>query len=110
MNRELLQLIKENPDLPVYAYVDAELCGDDCGYWMGEFGKATIKEFAKVPSWGYSDTDIVYDDEVGDYEAYLYENKYIDLSDEDAEEAVQKELGSLQFKKAIFVYVELPEI
>ena len=109
MNKELLDLIKENPDLPVYAYVDGELCGDDSGYWIGEFGKTTIKSFAKVRSWGYYDTDIVYDDELGDYEAYLLENEYSDLSDEDAEEEVQKELSSLQFKKAIFVYVKMPK-
>lgn len=109
VNKELLKLLKENPNLPVYAYVDAEICGDDWGYWMGSFGRTEIKEFAIVKPWGYNESDIVYDYELGDYEAYLYENKYTDLSDEDVEEAVQKELSSLQWKKAIFVYIEIPK-
>ena len=109
MEKDLLKLKEENPDLPVYAYVDADIMGDDFGYWMGEFGKAMIKSFAKVKPWGYNGADIVYDDEIGDYENYLYENEYTDLPDEEAGEAIQKELGSLQWKKAIFVYVEIPK-
>lgn len=109
VNKELLKLLKENPSLPVYAYVDAEICGDDWGYWMGGFGRAEIKKFAKVKPWGYNESDIVYDDELGDYENYLLENEYTDLSYEDAEEMVKNELNALQFKKAIFVYIEIPK-
>ena len=34
-NKDLLQLIKDNPDLPIIPMVDAEIAGDDNGYYMG---------------------------------------------------------------------------
>lgn len=109
LSKDILKILNDNPDLPVYAYVDAELCGDCYGYWIGDLNKAVIKSYAKVKPWGWSvDTDIVYDDELGDYEDYLYEIEYAKLSDEDAEEAVKKEINSLKFTKAIFIYVESP--
>lgn len=45
---ELLNLALQNPNLPIFAYVDYEIVGEDCGYWMGEFGRAEIKEYATV--------------------------------------------------------------
>ncbi len=33
--KELLKLIEENPDLPIVPMVDAEVIGDDSGYWLG---------------------------------------------------------------------------
>ena len=81
MNRELLQLIKENPNLQVYAYVDYEIVGGDCGYWMGEFGRAEIKEYATVEPYGWNDMNIVYKDEQEDYIEYLMENNVDDALD-----------------------------
>lgn len=35
----LLQLIKENPELKIVPMVDNEVCcGDDFSYWMGRWG------------------------------------------------------------------------
>lgn len=110
MNKELLELIKENPDLQVYAYVDGEVCGDDCGYWIGQFGGARIREFAKVPPYGLNDTDIVYKDEQVDYIEYLMENNIDEtLDNEELEKCAKRITENLEYKKAIFVYVELPK-
>ena len=110
MNKELLDLIKENPDLPVYAYVNAEICGDDCNYWMGQFGRANIREFAKVSPYGWNDMDIVYKDEQEDYIEYLMENNVDETLDNDELEKWAKRITeNLDYKKAIFVYVELPK-
>ena len=40
----LLKLITENPELPVVPLVDADVVGDDYGSWIGEWGRAEIKE------------------------------------------------------------------
>lgn len=47
MNRpeKLINLMKENPDLPVIPMVDAEVVGDDYGYWLGAWGYCEIKEY-----------------------------------------------------------------
>ena len=44
MNK-LLELIKEHPDLEIVPMVDAEVIGDDCGYWMGEWGNCEVTEY-----------------------------------------------------------------
>ncbi len=34
----LLELMKENPDLPVVPFVDADIIADDSGFWLGCWG------------------------------------------------------------------------
>lgn len=42
----LLQLIKENPELPIMPMVSTECVGgDDYSYWAAEWGKASIEEY-----------------------------------------------------------------
>lgn len=100
MNKELIELIKNNPDLPIFAWVDGEVCEDSCGYWAGQFGNASIREYAKVETYGYYDIDYVFKDEPEDYIEYLL-NKDESITLEDAEAIVKR----LDYKKAIFVYV-----
>ena len=41
--KNLLELIQQNPDLPIVPMVDAEIVnGDDWGRWMGSFGAARV--------------------------------------------------------------------
>lgn len=49
---KLIDLIKENPKLPVVPMVhyevigdDYEVIGDDCGYWMGRIDSVRIDEY-----------------------------------------------------------------
>ena len=44
MNK-LLELIKENPDLPVVSMVDAEIVGDEYGWWLGNWGHCEVTEY-----------------------------------------------------------------
>lgn len=41
----LLQLIAQNPGLPVVPMVDAEICGDDYGRYLGAWGSACVNEY-----------------------------------------------------------------
>ncbi len=41
---KLLDLIKDNPELPVIPMVDGEIPGDDCGYWIADWGLSRIDE------------------------------------------------------------------
>lgn len=103
MGNKLIKLINENPDLPIFAWVDGEVCEDNCGYWLGQFGSATIKEYAKVETYGWYEKDYVFRD---DYEEYL---EYLLNADEKlTEEEAKKQIENLNYKKAIFVYVNTP--
>ena len=53
MSKELLELIRENPDLPVYAWVNADVVGDGYGFWAGEMHTADVQEYAEVEPYGY---------------------------------------------------------
>ena len=41
--QKFIELVKENPNLPVIALVHGEVCGDDCGYWLGHCGSASVE-------------------------------------------------------------------
>lgn len=104
MSNNLIKLISENSDLPIFAWVNGEICADGCYYWAGQFGGAEIREYAKVEPYGWNDIDYVFKDEPEDYIDYWLE-KNEDMSEEDAE----RHIKLLDYKKAIFVYVELPK-
>lgn len=101
MESTLSKLIKENPDLPVFAWVDWEVVQDDCRRWIGEFNGASVEEYVRVDDFEY----LVFKD---DYEDYLQHRVDCDLDDK-TEEELEKEIQNLDYKKAIFVYVDLPD-
>lgn len=111
MNKELIELITNNPDLPIFAWVDSDVvCDDSCGKWLGRFGSAEIKEYAKVKAYGYNEQTMVFKDEIDEYFNCLIEEKYFEIEpDEKAIELANKEIGKLKYKKAIFVNVDLPD-
>ena len=109
MNNELLELVKNNPELPVLAWVNAELCGDGFGYWLGKFKGASIKEYAEVEPFGYNDMNMVFKDDTEDYYDYLINSEpYKKMTDYDANKQVTHLINNLDYKKAIFVYVDMP--
>ena len=55
--QELLKLVAENPELPVVAMVDGEICWDDCRYWLGSFTRAEITELGLIGDRYYDDRD-----------------------------------------------------
>nr|DAU67719.1 MAG TPA: hypothetical protein [Caudoviricetes sp.] len=105
MNKELIELINNNSDLPIFAWVDGKVCEESWGYWLGQFGNATIREYAKVESYGSGMYGMVYvfKDEPEDFIEYLL-TRNEDMTDKEAERYVQR----LNYKKAIFVYVNTP--
>ncbi len=105
MNKELIELIQNNPDLPIFAWVDGEVCEDSCGYWAGQFGNATIREYSKVETYDWYEKDYVFRDDYDEYLEYLL-NEHEDLTEE---EAIKQIENLLDYKKAIFVYVNIPK-
>lgn len=104
MNKNLIELVNNDLDLPIFAWVDGEVCEDDCGYWLGQFGEAKIREYAKVESYGWHEIDYVFKD---DYENYL--DYLLDKNENLTEEEAKNQILNLDYKKAIFVYIDLPD-
>jgi hypothetical protein len=105
---KLLQLVKENPDLPIIPMVETEVvCGDEYGYWMGSFEDCQIREFA-IDEW-YGEGIVRYRDDFnaeGDLIEAVAEGKY-EGTDEDYERA-KMEVKDM-WTKAIIVKIGLPE-
>lgn len=104
----LLQLIKENPELPIVPMVGADIVADDSwGYWMGSFGSASVDEYL-LPRNDYDPVLFKSDDDVFDtLEKILPEEEFEKLPDSEAE--CRPAYDALPWKKAIIVYVETPD-
>lgn len=107
----LLQLIQENPDLPIVPMVDYEIiASDDYTYWTGSWGKAAIDEV-------YIDSERIYfkstDEDLLADQFYdeIWDNvdQYKDLSEHEIGVLAERRVEELNWKKAIVVYITLPD-
>lgn len=96
---KLIQLIKENPELPVIPMVETEVVPDDCySWWLAAFGKAEVSDFYVSDEKVYTDREELVCD--------IVENKYLDSekSDEEIWQLAEKRANKL-INKAIIVYI-----
>lgn len=104
---ELLKLVKENPELPIMAMVSGEVCGgNEYAYWMGSIHRCCIDEYL-IDEW-YGDGCVRFKSDADEDTIIegIAEQKY-DGTDEDYDRA-EEEIKTL-WKRAIIVYVELPD-
>lgn len=97
---KLLELIRENPELPVLPMVDGEIPGDDCGYWLGAWGSATCEEYLITPDSVLFKSD---DDVFDTLERLLPDSEFDKLPDEESK--CRNIYDNLPWKKAIVVYI-----
>lgn len=103
----LLQLIKENPDLPIVPAVDSEICWGDYARYIGNWGCAYIDEYLIAKTYDerllYKSDNDIYDT----LERYLTTEEFENLpeSDEKCEEIYR----NLPWKKVIFVNIDTME-
>lgn len=103
---KLIELSKENPELPIVTMVEAEIvAGDDFGYWLGSFGFCEVGEVYYSEERVYLDRD----DWSEDYADQIYDlPEYVNMPDKEFEEMLDKKADEL-FEPAIIVYIQLPE-
>ena len=109
-SKELLELIKENPDLPVVPMVGTEVVADDtyC-YWMGSWGICKVTEYyigREHIHFKDDEMEDVLEDMVGCKFGETKDGRDIwdDLSDEEWKDLFE----SLPWIKAIIVHIESP--
>ena len=64
-NKKFVDLVAANPELPIVAMVNGEICFDDNMYWMGAFSAASIELIGLL--------DERYYDEVEDFKEAYYD-------------------------------------
>lgn len=111
--KQLLDLIIKNPDLPILPMVDSKIVAED-GYnwWLGSFGQSSIDEYVYTEYHG--DNRYFMKSEQDLIEEYIAED-VIDcegenLSDEEIEKRAHEIAEALPWKKAILVWIGLPEV
>ena len=102
-----LQLIKENPDLPIVPMVNEEIVTDDsCSWWKGNWGHCEVTEYYEGDEHIHfkgDDEEDVLTDMVGCKYSQTKDGRDIyDLSDEEWKELYE----SLDWVKAIVVYID----
>jgi hypothetical protein len=100
----LLQLIKENPDLPIVPMVATEcVCDDSYRYWMAEFGTASVTKYcvSNRRIYDYDEFDELVEDWIdnncGDY---------ADLSDDELTKLAESKVNGYAWVDAIVVCIE----
>lgn len=100
---ELLELIKENPDLRIVPMVDTEVvASDDYGWWIAEWGKASVEEI-------YCDDERIYirsNDEDTLIENLVWNDEFINgLSEEEAIKKAENEVKNYEWEKVVAVKI-----
>ena len=114
---KFVELVAANPELPIVAYVNGDICHDYGMYWMGKFTSASVCDVGLVG-------ERMYDERADFMEAYY--NKYADELDEKfggdsydsevrakAEKLIDEYLEKIAdeyMKKCIVVYVDEPDM
>lgn len=99
---ELFRLMRENPDLPVVPMVDAEIFGDDSGYWCGAWGHASVDEYLACERYDYMAFKS-WDDVFDVLEKYLTDEEFEKLPESESE--CRAHYDALPWTKAIIVYI-----
>lgn len=103
--KNLLQIIKENPDLKIIPMVDSEIvCDDNHNYWMGSWGNAEVDEYyisdGRIYLKSYDEEDLINDvacDEIDENE-----------NDVEAMKKAEEIVKGYDWRKAIIVYIQTP--
>lgn len=129
-NKEFLKIVAENPDLPIYGYVDSDVVADDGGRWLSSFGTAHVGEIAIYGEQFFDDRESFKEEYYDDHDEELCERFGFDpcicdyarqqgrctaeqvAANNEAEAAMDKyldEIAAGYFVKAILVNINTPD-
>jgi hypothetical protein len=107
--KHLLELIQENPNLPIVPMVSSEICSDDTySTWMGSWGMANIDEY-------YSDEERIYfrSNYEEDLIQHLIDNDCnhtcTGMTDDELEIKATEMVNNYNWVKCLTVSIDLPE-
>ena len=127
---KFVQLVKDNPSLPIVPMVDYEVVCDDCGWWVGSFGRCSVGEYAlfyekyfddredfKEFYYDYNDDELCerfnYNPRICKYAVaqgqYTKEQLDINQANEKLLDEYLDSVADEYFTKAIIVYIGLPK-
>ena len=101
INSKFIELVRQNPNLPILAWVNYEVCCDDeYSHWLGEIQHTSIEEYVAIEKYG-EDRIFTKDDvsELIDYymDEYSQEPEYENMSDEEYEQYWTNYVNNLEW-------------
>ena len=129
--KKFVDLVAANPELPIVAMVNGDICFDDNMYWMGAFSAASIELIGLLGERYYDDVDDFkeayydkYSDELCekfnydprccainvDRGLYTQEQFAINCLAEEELELYLNDMVKKYMKKCIAVYVDTPDL
>lgn len=111
--KELFDLIRKHPDLPIVAVVDSEVVAEEgYAYWLGSWGSCIVDKYIIHEDYGVIFYDQGKPDTVDIFEKYFdYAECGIDeeMPDEEALPLMKEKIDTLDWLEAIIVYIQLPD-
>lgn len=108
--KNLIQLMDENPDLPVIPMVGQDIVADCTGEWVANFGKAEIK---KMCIYGEKVIFREWKNAIDTLEAFESEGLIVREESKKREETIaiiNSYLDELDWLEAIIVHIETPTV
>lgn len=110
INEKFIELVKENPDLPIKVFISGECQDEDVQWFAGDVHRCGVSEIALyMPLYGdceryYEKSDI--DDIIEDIcERLCDEEEYADLPNEELDKIAKQKAEELEWQKVILIYV-----
>ena len=102
-SNDLLQIVKDNPDLPIVPIVDAEIVGDGYGHYVGAWGGAYVEEYIVCKRY---DNLVIFksDDDVFEALEHFMSDEELETLPDDEDEC-RPYYDKLPWKKVIIVYI-----
>lgn len=100
---ELLELIRQNPELPIIPMVNSEIIADDyCAFWMGSWGKACVTKYIR------GEEHVFFYDE-SDMESCLEELEGYEWYENCTDAEALEKYRALDWIDCIVVYINTPD-
>ena len=105
---KLINLMIENPHLPIIPMVAFDVCADDDhSYWAGSIGEIKKDVYFVPDTTIFSSMDNI--EEHFEMEIEI-KNPNTNFSREEMNKLIGEEIKKADIKEAIYVYIEMPEI
>lgn len=108
VNEKFIELVKENPDLPIKTFISGECHDEDACWFAGDIYRCEVTEIAEYQP-TYADASRYYTKEdIDEIIEDMFEriaDDYEDLSNEEIEKIAKEKAEGLEWQKVILVYV-----
>ena len=106
-SNDLFKIIEENPELPIIPMVNAEIVGDDYGYFMGSWRSVKVDEYIISQYYDCYDCNVIFksDDDVFEALERCMSTEEFEALPETKEEC-RPFYDKLPWTKAIIVFIE----